>query len=170
MTRKANRKSPFDVLSDSLHSIDLIFNSKREDLVKRLREGNAAWEQRKKHYSGDRLLQERDSAEKPTDQCPKRARRGPARDADYPSPLAVSELLQQADSGLRGEEVGLKDHSALIKLNQSAMYPTVPLLCTEAHSRIIRLGKIRIYPTQGCPYATSGKHVDANAIKTSLSC
>ena len=40
----------WDLLSDRLRRIDGILNSKREDLVKRLREGNHAWEQRKKQH------------------------------------------------------------------------------------------------------------------------
>ncbi len=38
----------WDLLSERIQLIDGILNSKREDLVKRLREGNQAWEQRKK--------------------------------------------------------------------------------------------------------------------------
>ncbi len=37
-------------ISDRLRKIDGILNSKREELVKRLREGNQAWEQRKKQH------------------------------------------------------------------------------------------------------------------------
>lgn len=97
-----DRRSPFDVVSESLHSIDLIFNSKREDIVKRLREGNAAWEQRKKQYDSDRVLREKDSPERS-----KRARRGFTKDAEYPSQLSVSDLLRQAEDGRRGREVEL---------------------------------------------------------------
>lgn len=104
MTRRSEKKSPFDVLGDSLHSIDLIFNSKREDLVKRLREGNAAWEQRKKQYPDERPLRDRELAESSPDTGLTNNRKGPAKDSEYASRLTISDLLQSAEDGRRARE------------------------------------------------------------------
>ena len=37
-------------VSDSLKSVDLLLNSKRHDLVKRLREGSRAWDKRRQSF------------------------------------------------------------------------------------------------------------------------
>lgn len=48
--REGAQGSPLALVGDGLRRIDILLNSKREDLVKRLREGNNAWEQRKKQH------------------------------------------------------------------------------------------------------------------------
>ena len=106
MTRNSDKRSPFDVLSKSLHSIDVIFNSKREDLVKRLREGNAAWEQRKKQYPDDRLLRDSKLTEGPSSQGIEENGKGRAKDAKYASRLTISDLLQRAEDTHREREAG----------------------------------------------------------------
>lgn len=102
----AKKKSPFLVLSESLHDIDTLFNSKREDLIKSLREGNRAWEERKKRYDPQRGFAENaSSGDSTAPNALKRARRGLAKDSDYPSALTIEELLRFAEDTPREKEV-----------------------------------------------------------------
>lgn len=43
-------KGPLASVTDSLQRVDLLFNSKRQDLVKRLREGSRAWDKRRQSF------------------------------------------------------------------------------------------------------------------------
>ena len=101
------------MLSKSLHSIDLIFNSKREDLVKRLREGNAAWEQRKKQYPKEGLTRDSVLAETSRIQGSRKARKGLAKDSEYAPRLTINDLLQCAEDTRREREAGFCTHHRL---------------------------------------------------------
>lgn len=109
MEEKSDKRSPFVAVSESLHRIDVLFNSKREDLVKRLREGNSAWEQRKKQHpelESDQGTAEPGSALLAKPQT--KQRRNVPRDDDYPQGVPVSNLLQQAEDNRREKEVRIR--------------------------------------------------------------
>ena len=108
MSSKADRKSPFVVLSESLHKIDVIFNSKREDIVKRLREGSTAWEERKRKYQRG-IPSEEASSESPDSNTQRRQRtvKRLPRDNDFPSTLTIRDLLRNGEGDRRESRVGL---------------------------------------------------------------
>ena len=98
----------WDILSDRLRRIDGILNSKREDLVKRLREGNHAWEQRKKqHLPGpsDAELKQPHFAMDVDDDVRKSKRfRRIRRDNEYPS-IADNTFPQRSPESARERKV-----------------------------------------------------------------
>ena len=110
MAKKGDKRSPFELVSESLHRVDILFNSKREDLVTRLREGNKAWEQRKKQLPTNEVgLEQRspDSGSQPAASAQRAQRKTVLKDDEYPESVHVSDLLQRTEGSIREKEVNL---------------------------------------------------------------
>lgn len=125
-------KSPYVVLSDSLQKIDLIFRSKREDLVEKLREGNAAWEQRKQQYPENQIPSETPSAEDiqgvNANGMQQAKKRRLLKDNDHPSSRDIADLLRHSIENPREKKVALAFRPVLTDLQTISM-PGGPLEC-----------------------------------------
>jgi hypothetical protein len=112
--RKRENGTPMEMIGDGLRKIDVLLNSKREDLVKRLREGSNAWEQRKKQHvvprDADQPQPQLAKVERPgnrSDSKAKDRRRPwqPRRDDTYSSGTDINELLQRSVDSERERKV-----------------------------------------------------------------
>jgi len=100
----------WETVSDRLRRIVNLLNSKREDLVKRLREGNQVWEKRKKQHAGS------SDAEHPQPQIAKiewdddraennRRPRRIRRDDEFPSGADIISLKRSSGDSERERKV-----------------------------------------------------------------
>ena len=150
-SENSSSRKPFAYVSDSLHKVDVLLNSTREDLVKRLREGSNVLEERKRRLFPEQSQYNQQDGLETRPALPKQKRefRPPKfkRDREYEDTDAQSVLATLSRTP------GPKKENAV-----SLERPQVTFACVSTEQRLYAVGSM--HHTDDAQYRSTGKCVD----------